>query len=69
MVYVCASVCARRYVCVCACIQRFACAYANTLYFCVRDQILAWSISRMVDEQKMLGYARPEGIILCAEWN
>lgn len=35
----------------------------------VRDQMFSWSITGMVEEQRMLGYARPQGLLLCAEWN
>ena len=34
-----------------------------------RDPMFARSISGMLEEQRTAGSARPEGIVLCAEWD
>lgn len=72
--------CVHEYICVCVSLSVSVflhvslCALIFVLmwtHLCVwvRDQMFAWSISGVVEEQRTLGYARPEGILLRAEWN
>lgn len=67
-IYVCVSLSVSVFLHVLLCAPIFVLMWTHLCVW-VRDQMFAWSISGVVEEQRTLGYARPEGILLRAEWN